>query len=294
MVGRANWTDVFQHGLSSDYEFIFRLALVATTIHARPTVTTSEFACTPAFRALDPSEKGALSYFMGLTFCLVMARRWLSVPALMHLDIYRHRYGVSNPGRSRPDMFGCDGMGRWVVFESKGRTSKPTTTDIDAAKVQAGHATHIGPHSVLSGIALSSYFTDAGALRIWWRDPDPKKEGENLLATPAGPVNLGYDEFLRDYYRPIIQLSEAHPDAARLWSVGNPVPLPKADVHVAVFPKIWELLRQDDYAALARQMPALADSSQSAGFELDGVRVVPGTSWSQGRTLPDFRAREGT
>ena len=266
---------------------------MATTIHERRALTNPEFACTPAFRALDPSEKGALSYFMGLTFCLVMARRWLNVPALMHLDIYRQRYGVNNPGRSRPDMFGRDGAGRWVVFESKGRTSKPTTTDMDAAKVQAGRATHIGQHAVLSGIALSSYFTDADALRIWWRDPDPKKEGENLLATPTGPVNLGYDEFLEDYYHPIIQLSEAYPDAARVWSVGNLLPLPKADVSVGVFPKIWELLRQADYAALARQMPALADSSQSAGFELDGVRVLPGPSWSEGRILPDFQAREG-
>ena len=286
MVGRANWTDVFRHGPSSDYEFVFRLALVATTLQERPLGVHSEFACTPAFRALDPSEKGALSYFTGLTFCLTLARRWLDVPALMHLDIYRNRYGVVNPGRSRPDLFGRDLSGRWLVFESKGRTSTPSATDLADAKTQAGRATHVGTHGVLSGIALASYFTDADALRVRWEDPDPKEEGENLLVNQNGPIRLGYDEFLRDYYRPIIELAEAYPDAAKRWAESEPIDLPKADVSVQVFPKIWRLLQAKNYLALAERMPELANGSRSSQYELDGVRVTPGPSWSRNRPLP--------
>ena len=291
MVGRANWTDVFQHGPSSDYEFVFRLALVATTIQERQGLPQAEFTCTPAFRALDPSEKGALSYFMGLTFCLVLARKWLEINALMHLDIYRHRYGVVNPGRSRPDLFGRDLSGRWLMFESKGRTSKPTSTDMAAAKTQAGRSTHVGTNPILCGISLASYFTDTDALKIHWQDPDPPREKEDLLVGPQGAVQLSYEEFLKDYYRPIIDFSEAFPKAAENWQGGEAFRLPKADVNIQVFPEVWQLLRRGDYTALAEKIPALADRSRSNQYELDGLRVSPGSSWQQPRPFFDTQER---
>ncbi len=69
-----------------------------------------------AYKTLDPSEKGAINYFIGCTFTKIIAEKLFETSWLMHLDVYQRKlygnedlrvayYGTDN---SRPDFIGVN------------------------------------------------------------------------------------------------------------------------------------------------------------------------------------------
>ena len=115
-VGRPNRHYVFQHGRASLYEALFRLSSMRMLLEQRAPGA-RRFHRTNAAKTLDPSEKGAVHYFLGLTLCKLFADKLLGAPWLLHLDVFRDRL---NPtllqGRSRPDLVGLTFNGGWVAM----------------------------------------------------------------------------------------------------------------------------------------------------------------------------------
>ena len=84
-VGRPNRQYVFRHGLASWHEALFRLSLVRMSLEqAGPGAR--RLRRTMAARTLDPSEKGAVNYFLGLAVAKLFADRCLNAPWMLHLD----------------------------------------------------------------------------------------------------------------------------------------------------------------------------------------------------------------
>ena len=73
-VGRPNRQYVFRHGVASMYEALFRWSLVRMALE-QSGPRASRLRRTMAARTLDPSEKGAVNYFLGMTFCKLFAMR---------------------------------------------------------------------------------------------------------------------------------------------------------------------------------------------------------------------------
>ncbi len=198
-VGRANWLHVFQHGDSSLWEMVCRAAMVRMTL--RTDWNERHYYCSSAFRALDPSEKGAVSYFVGMIMCKLFAERFLQVPSLMHVDVYRAQI---NPnllsGRSRPDLVGQSLSGDWVAFESKGRSSGPSQNDINRAKIQARRLSSINGQPVRTNVALFSYYSK-DRLQVYCEDPPPSYEGKGIK------LEISSENLMKDYYRPLMQLT---------------------------------------------------------------------------------------
>ncbi len=96
---------------------------------------------TDSFAALDPTEKGMVSYFLGMTLCKVFASSLLRTPWLLHLDVFRTALNPVVLGRSRPDLVGEDINGNWNVFESKGRSAVPSSVDEQSAGACFGQRT---------------------------------------------------------------------------------------------------------------------------------------------------------
>ena len=288
-VGRGGWFDVVRFGNPSMYEILFRACLLKTAIQASSTGRT--FKWTRAYRNLDPSEKGAVSYFIGLTMSKLFAERFLDVPWLLHLDVYRSQLNpVLLRGRSRPDLVGQSLGSDWVVFESKGRTSGPTQDDKDKAKVQAGRLTHVNGQQIAYGVALFSYF-HRDDLKVYWQDPKPDDDSNE----PAEPFRLEAerDDFLKRYYRPILD-SVGTDRLRRQLEDQQPIPVAEADFSLAIEPKVLRPLLVEDYAAVYH---ILADTDLTASaralapdiqFKKDGIAIKAGDSWSQNVRQPDF------
>ena len=69
-------------------EAIFRWSMVRMALqqrgpHGRKLVRTD------LFKQMDPTEKGAVSYFLGLLTCKMFASKLLDAPWALHLDVFR-------------------------------------------------------------------------------------------------------------------------------------------------------------------------------------------------------------
>ena len=165
----------------------------------------------PAFIGLDPSEKGAVSYFFGLTMAKLFSERLLNVPWLMHLDVYETYLRPRLVAKKRPDLVGKDNSGRWVIVEAKGRSNSlgPNVMNnvMNKAKQQTRELRTIRGCRPYLRAAFACYFSRR-QLKAEIQDPDDLSEnGPDLRIEDAA--------FLSDYYRPIIDIF-SNSDAKRL------------------------------------------------------------------------------
>lgn len=91
------------------------------------------------YEAMDPSEKGNISFWVGMTFSGIIASDILQVSRLLHAAAF-YRAGLVrvNPGSRRlADFVGQDANDDWHVIESKARQQNPSARLRDNWKEQA-------------------------------------------------------------------------------------------------------------------------------------------------------------
>lgn len=263
-IGRPSTYHVFRHGQASFHEAIFRLALVRMAVEQ---AWAGRLQRTNAFAALDPTEKGMVSYFLGMTLCKLFASQLLGTPWLLHLDVFRRTLNPLLLGRSRPDLVGQDFSGNWHAFESKGRASIPTSNDKAKAKVQAQRLVSINNRNCSLQIGSFAFFRSE-VLEFYWRDPEPDSKDD--------PIRLPRPEAeWRYYYEPALSLAseaDSQPMAAER---------ELADVKVEIHPKIRHLLLEGRWAGARRLAMQLRTTLTSEGYKPDGIKLSVGESWSR-------------
>lgn len=270
-IGRPSTYHVFRHGPASFHEAIFRLAL---TRMAMEEDWNGRLRRSGAFDALDPTEKGMISYFVGMTMCKLFASRLLATPWLLHLDVFRNQLMAQTLGRSRPDLVGESNTGKWCTFECKGRSSAPTTSDKEKAKSQAQRLVSVNNQRCNLNIAAFTFFKSE-VLHFYWKDPPANEDEPIKLPKPI-------DEW-RYYYEPALTLALPPDDPTLLHD------LRLADVAVTIHPKIQELLVAGQWLQAREAARSLAEELVSNGYQLDGIRVVAGASWSEPRKISSLR-----
>lgn len=207
-VGRLNWTEVLQYGDASRWEVIYRAAMVLA--HLEPVTRRSYTGLegTDAYYALDPSEKAAANFFVGMTLAKLFGEYLLEVPWMVHFDRYwPDRCTPYVPGdRSRPDLAGISAGNLRFLLESKGRTAqkvnrlciafKEVSDVLQKAKKQAEAIKDFDGNAVDYRVAFAAYqSTDIPRqpLKVFWRDPPAGDEDE------GDPV--ARTRFIDDYYQ---------------------------------------------------------------------------------------------
>ena len=296
-VGRASWADVWRHGYSSGWEAIFRCSLIKMALEARGWFPYLH--ATDAFKGMDPSERGAINYFLGMSVCKLFAAKLLDTPWLLHLDVYHSRLRPNLQNGSRPDLVGPrqGPLGSWRAFECKGRQRLRQATK-DKAKAQAH-----GLVSVTSGtnrvacdlhVGAVTHFR-RGELNFYWRDPEPESRGDDTdidLTLPPGAW--------RFYYAPAVDLIQratagdireqpldGRADSDRhdilLASEERPVTVDELDIQIGVHRAVAECLARDDSDGAQRTAAELADKfADTPDIRPDGLIVRAGASWRHG------------
>lgn len=265
-IGRPNTAYVFRHGDASIHEALFRLSLVRMALETVP--YSGRLQRTNAFRALDPTEKGAVSYFLGMAVCKLFASRLLSTPWLLHLDVFRERLNPATlGGRSRPDLVGQDTNGAWHAFETKGRSSVPSSEDKQKAKAQAQRLVSVDGSTCSLHIGSFAFFR-GDELEFYWRDPEPE-EPEKLE-----PIEIRVkDRDWANYYACALALaSERESDLLSSETQG-------IDLKVEIHPKVRDLLLQGYWDAARSLANELRQDLKAGGFQPDGLRAIAGGSW---------------
>ena len=269
-VGRPNTAYVFRHGQASLYEAVFRLSLVRMALEQRR--WNSSFCRTGAFKGLDPTEKGAVSYFLGMAVCKLFASRLLNTPWILHLDLFREQLSPTVlSGRSRPDLVGEDGTGAWHAFECKGRSSVPDGDTKRKAKDQAQRLVRIDSTDCSLHVGAISFFRQ-DELEFHWRDPEPD-EAEKL---EPFEVRLP-DDAWRHYYEPALALTTDSD------TVAPSEDRDAVDIDVEIHGAIHELLSEHAWAAARSRAREIESHLLKDGFHADGVKVEAGESWRRER-----------
>jgi hypothetical protein len=277
-VGRRELLHVLRHGEFSTFEIAYRAAILFANLcdNGAGYLRRSD-----AYDGLDPSEKGAVSYFLGLTTAKMFAEQQLGVPWLMHLDVYRQTLNAVIAKGARPDLVGQTDTGDWVAIEGKGRTNGFDPRALEAAKLQATHIETIDGHPPVVRAGIVTHFSDS-RLHVTVDDPPPHPKSTGRLALPLNRKML-----LEAYYRPFRTWLARDPRASELnvdgvvYRVGR---VDAVDLTVGLErslidrdPDIKQIaLTSDVEAGDAGRRPIAAD--YYAGR--DGVIVVPGELWS--------------
>lgn len=278
-VGKRELYHVTRHGQYSAFEIAFRSAILFANLKETPNgwITRSD-----VYEGLDPSEKAATSYFIGLTIGKLLAELYLDVPWLMHLDVYRHRVQAQLTGRSRPDLIGQDSSHRWVVLESKGRTGERDDNAFGQAKRQAQQITAIGGQPPHLRIGLLADFRD-GQLAAEWQDPSADER-------KAVSIDVSEDDITNAYYRPFeTLLAQREAEVARVTIEGLPydtVPVRDADLRIGIRPDVRAV--RERRIAVQRRIHQREDGVAEGG---DGIAVLLGSSWSAENMRLESQAR---
>jgi hypothetical protein len=262
-LGRPSTYHVFRFGQASFHEAIFRLSLVRMAIEQD---RSGYLRRTDAFAALDPTEKGMVSYFLGMTLCKLFASRMLLTPWLLHLDVFRPVLNPVTLGRSRPDLVGEDIGGNWHAFESKGRSSVPSSADKAKAKVQAQRLVSVSGRNCALHVGSFAFFR-SDVIEFYWRDPEPVSDE---------PIDLPEPETeWRYYFEPALSLASD--------TVAEPIVAERelADVEVEIAPKVRQLLLEGRWSQARRLANRQRSTFLAHGYQPNGIKVTAGASWSQ-------------
>ena len=277
-IGRPSIHHVFRHGESSYYEAIFRLSLVRLALEQSDKFN-GPFQKTQAFKNLDPTEKGSISYFLGMTICKLFSSKLLNTNWLLHLDVFASQLNPTiKIGRSRPDLVGLESYSQyWHAFECKGRSSEPDSEVKRKAKQQADRLVSVNSSKCRLHIGSISYFKK-DMLHYFWRDPEP--EGEDKLDPIK--LNLPKDAW-KNYYCYIISLFIEAKNKERVENQGNSAIayIDEADIKISIYQEVLDFLLDEDWLGAHEKAAKSAVAEKLIGFWPDGLLVEAGPSWDK-------------
>lgn len=268
-VGRPDFYHVFQHGDSSVYEAVFRWSMLRMALEQHGPSGRRLYR-TAAFKHMDPTEKGAVNYFLGLVVCKLFAAKLLDAPWTLHLDIWRDALNaVLLSGRSRPDMIAqSQQTSGWYAFECKGRASSPNETEQEKAKEQAQRIVSVNGAACALHIGSIMYYR-GDTLQFYWRDPEPSRREQ--IDVPLSDDDWG------EYYRFFME-------AYRFYSSENgmsdgAVRIKELDLALSIHPAIAQLLSSSNWREARLKARELGPAFKESGFRPDGLCVIAGASW---------------
>lgn len=252
-VGKAR-RDVLRHGRYSSADFVHRIACM----YAYFDINGGCMVRSPAFKTLDPSEKGIASFYLGMAMAKLYADKVLGIPWLMHISRYEAAWAVKyGASAKRPDLFGCNATGDWVVAEAKGRDR---VTGALVAKMQEQKCSV----ATINGAAPTHRYGAAtrfpeGRLALRIVDPPSRRDAQEVPIDPAA--------WLVDYYTPIIDLiAEGDRQIEGPYLVGF---IPNSDIEVGV----------------SEEVVGWVDESRHRSFERPAPRRPP-AALDDGETVP--------
>lgn len=275
-VGRPNRQVVFQHGIASVYEAIFRMSLIRMALEQQGP-SGYRLRRTQAAKTLDPTEKGAVSYFLGMTFCKLFAAKLLHTPWVLHLDVYRPQLDPVLKGRSRPDLVGQhESSGEWHSFECKGRQSMPNSEVKEGAKAQAERVVSVNQQACSLHVGAVTYFR-GDVLQFYWRDPEPERRLPGIQVEHI-------DDLWRHHYGPTVGLLWYlfGSDPVKVFETpGTMIRIDSMDIELGLHPKIASPVfseRWDEARSTAQEM---REVFRGSGYQPDGIRIRVGSSWRE-------------
>jgi len=291
-------------------ELVYRAFIVYANLIENP--ANHRFTKSAAFATLDPSEKGAISYYFGLVAAKVLSQRCLNIPWLMHLQVYAPLLQPVIVGNLRPDLVGMDQGGDWDAVEAKGSSRQIRPAVVVHAKNQARALHFVGQNEpVVLHIASVAGFQAAGLI-VRFEDPDERRRGRGLT------LDLDRDDFTIEYYAEILALLDDQKAVTKTIARRKVrlARLPLLDISVGLDLEVLSVLRKRMrrglFSALRRTLEPhwgriraasgeepgkqilqpSPDRTENAIVAMDGVAIELGQAWNAQRMQLEPSHRE--
>ena len=284
-IGRPKSYCMFEHGESSIYEAIFRWSLVNMALENSEFAYPAPIILTSSAKNLDPTEKGMVNYFLGMTFCKLFSSKLLGAPWLLHLDVWRSQLNVQLSGRSRPDLVGNnERTGKWYGFECKGRVSRPDQGVKDKAKEQATRIASVNGISCSLHVAAITYFVN-DVINFYWCDPPPREDGggDHIELRLPNDVWQNYYGLVAELIAPSEREERTTPGDIIRWSddSGRHARIEQCDVEVTVHQSIGDHLVVREWDRARSAAIEVTEQLTESRFRPDGIQVSAGPTWYQ-------------
>ena len=201
-VGKPDVYHIFRYNYYSIYDILFRIYLLMSSLNF--TQKSNYINNSILFDNMDPSEKGAVNYFLGMTFSKLVASKIFNIKWLGHYSWYYHNGMVNNNSKSRStaDLIGLDVKNNeWAIFEAKGRNDHQYTSPLQKAIEQAKGIKYYVNGKKCTICIGSVLYRDKSNKNISIVLEDPEYDKESKI------VNIERDaRFWKEYYFYAIEL----------------------------------------------------------------------------------------
>jgi hypothetical protein len=195
-MGKPGVAYLLAHGWHSLSDLVVR----AHTVYANLQQSYDRIEKSSLYIKLDPTEKGGISYFMGMLAAKVIGARLLDVPWLFHLSLLSATGGVATlKGKSEPDLVGLRRARDWVVAEAKGRTRGYSASAMLSAKLQTRQLRRINGSFPSLRVAIEACFSPS----FHWALEDPEEFDDD-----APDLDFDVDTALAMYYSAVVAATE--------------------------------------------------------------------------------------
>jgi hypothetical protein len=243
------------------------------------------------YDALDPSEKSATSYFLGMTMAKLFAARFLDTPWLFHVSSASVAGATISfkPGtKSRPDLIGQSSAGNWIVVEAKGRTNGFDAVALQKAKQQTRMIRQVNGAAPLLRVALQAYFNTDLAVRL--DDPDDFDPDAVDAEVNIDAAFLRYYALASAVTRQTTEIKEVE---GRKYAARFDI---DSGVTVGLETTILEQIAQGNFQEIRGALKSLPFSDVSDGANTatypDGILIELDERWSTGLMAREPHARQ--
>lgn len=283
-VGKPGLAYLLSHGMHSISDMIVR----SHTVYANLRQTYMYFEKSALYEDLDPTEKGAASYFLGMMATKIVCSRLLDTPFVFHLSMLKTLGGTAVlHTKSQPDLIGLDRAGNWVVAEAKGRTNGYSPDAMSKAKLQTRQLRKINGTYPSLRVGIQAYFSPE--LNFAVSDPDEYEED-------AEDIEFDLRAAIHDYYSYVLgSLQVARVPRRTLGREYLFRTIEETGVSIGVDTATLKRLEQDgdlkDSRAYELSQAVIGDDGQGTVAFPDGLAVSLDQRWSEDRMRQDPRAR---
>ncbi len=276
-VGKPGVAYIMAHGRHSISDVIVR----AHTVYASLRNSLGVFEKSTLYDSLDPTEKGATSYFLGMMAAKIVAARLLQTPWLIHLSLLRVIGGsvVLHGGKSEPDLVGMNSRGDWLVMEAKGRTHGYSDDAMITAKKQTRHLRRVNGNFPAGRIVVQAYFSP----HLQFEIQDPEEYDSD-----APDLNFDLVSALKTYYSMVFPISATITETRRLGEREYLIERnDEVGVTIGIERRVVEALDADSPPIFQERFhgvpPEVADGNELFALFSDGLAIALDDRWGEQR-----------
>jgi hypothetical protein len=236
------------------------------------------------YEALDPTEKGFVSYFLGMMAAKIVAADVLDVPWLFHLSMLQSLGGrAALIGRSAPDLIGLNRRMQWAVVEAKGRTNRHNQDAATSAKLQTRQLRKINGDFPFVRVAVQAFFSPE--LEFSVDDPD---DYDDDAPDFNGDTDLALERYYAYTVRAIQSGSKQVSIAGEDFQFGS---LDEIGISVGLPTKVLTMLENRQFNAVVKYLSERR-FDEGSSVSADGIAILLDNRWATEQMRRDLPSRD--